>query len=246
MSDTVVSWHTEPVANQPGKVRFYFDRLDLSSEPSWAEKVNVPGIIVAWNAQAGRAYTVDFQISELNLNADDCYNHPKYWQFEYDNINNNDAGTCKLIDQTLEQLAVQGGGAVLMRSIDIEGDYGLEQLYATESRIFARTDKTTWAGDNYDNDSKLIVLDLESVDAEPVELDGEQLGQWWWIMSVIGDRAISQGGYGQLNLIDASVASQTEIQQSSIPGWGGCYQPVIDGDTVYCPMGAYGLETVGW
>lgn len=246
MSDTVVSWHTEPVANQPGKVRFYFDRLDLSDEPSWAEKVNVPGIIVAWNAQAGRAYTVDFQITEVNLNADDCYNHPKYWQFEYDNNNNDLSGTCKIIDQTLEQLAVQGGGAVLMRSIELEGDAGLEQLYATESRIFAKTDKSTWLGDNYSNDSKLVVLDLEDVNAEPVELDGAQLGQWWWIVSVIGDRAITRGGYGQLNLVDASVAEQTEIQQSSVPGWGGCYQPVIDGDTVYCPMGAYGLETVGW
>jgi hypothetical protein len=244
MSDTVVSWHTEPVANQPGKVRFYFDRLDLSSEPSWAEKVNVPGIIVAWNAQAGRAYTVDFQISEVNLNADNCYSHPKFWQFEYDN--NNNAGTCRIIDQSLEQLAVQGAGAVLMRSIEIEGDSGLEQLYATESRIFARTDKSTWYGENYDNQSKLVVLDLDDVNAEPIEYDGAQLGHYWWLMAVIGDRAITQGGYGQLNLIDASDVEQTDIQQSSVPGWGGCYQPVIDGDTVYCPMGAYGLETVTW
>jgi hypothetical protein len=242
-----VSWHTEPVANQPGKVRFYFDRLDLSGAPSWAEKVNVPGIIVAWNAQTGRAYTVDFQISEVNLDADDCYNHPKYWRFEYNNNNNNDlSGTCKLIDQTLEQLAVQGAGAMLMRSIDIEGDAGLAQLYATQSRIFAKTDKTTWVGDNYNDETKLVVLDLDDLDAEPVTLDAQQLGQWWWIMAVIDDRAITQGGYGELSLIDASQAAQTEIQQSSVPGWGGCYRPVIDGDTVYCPMGPYGLETVGW
>jgi hypothetical protein len=246
MSDTVVSWHTEPVVNQPGKVRFYFDRLDLSGEPSWAGKVNVPGIIVAWDAQAGRAYTVDFQVHEVNLDANDCYNHPKYWQFEYDNINNDDSGTCKLIDQSLEQLAVQGAAAMLMRSIDIEGDSGLEQLYATDSRIFAKTDKSLWANDSYSNDSKLVVLDLDDANAEPVEIDGEQLGQWWSIVSVVGDRAISQSGYGQLSLIDASDVEQTEIQESSVPGWGGCYQPVIEGDTVYCPMGPYGLETVGW
>jgi hypothetical protein len=245
MSDTVVSWHTEPVANQPGKVRFYFDRLELGSEPSWAQKVNVPGIVVAWNAQTGRAHAVDFQISEVNLDADACYNHPKYWQFEYTD-ENYQAGICKLIDQSLEQLAVQNGNAMLMRTIEIEGDFGLEQLYATESRIFARTDKTTWLGENYNSESKLVVLDLEDANAEPVEYDGQQLGQWWWLMSVIGDRAITQGDYGQLNLIDASNVSQADIQQSSVPGWGGCYRPVLDGETVYCPMGAYGLETVTW
>lgn len=245
MSDTVVSWHTEPVDNQPGKVRFYFDRLDLSETPSWAQKVNVPGIIVAWNQQTGRAYTVDFQITEVNLGADDCYNHPKYWEFIYDN-NNFDTGVCKLIDQTLEQLAVQGGGAQLMRSIEIEGELGLSQLYATSSRIFAQADKSSFVNDNYVNESKLIVLDLDDANAEPVELDGQQLGQWWWLMAVVGDRAIAQGDYGQLSLIDATVVEQTEVQQSSVPGWGSCYQPVIDGETVYCPMGPYGLETVSW
>jgi hypothetical protein len=245
MSDTVISWHTEPVENQPGKVRFYFDRLDLSGEPQWGAKVNVPGIVVAWNAQTSRAYTVDFHISEVNSSADDCYNHPKYWSFINDN-DNNDVGVCQLMEQTLEQLHVQGSGAVLMRSIDIEGDYGLEQLHATESRIFAKTDKSTWFNDNYNDDTKLVVLDLEDANAEPVVLDGEPLGQWWWIMAVIGDRAVAQGSYGELNLIDAGVAEQTEIQQSSVPGWGGCYRPVLDGETVYCPMGAYGLETVGW
>jgi hypothetical protein len=246
MSDTVVSWHTEPVANQPGKVRFYFDRLDLSGTPSWAAAVNVPGIIVAWNAQSGRAYTVDFHVSEINSTAEDCYNHPKYWEFIYTEGNQN--GVCKLMDQTLEQLAVQGSAAMHMRSIDIEGDYGLEQLHATNSRIFAKTDHSTYseADYTYTSDTKLVVLDLEDPNAEPFELDGEPIGEWWWIMAVIGDRAIAQGSYGELNLVDASIIENTEIQQSNVPGWGSCYRPVIDGDTVYCPMGPYGLETVGW
>jgi hypothetical protein len=246
MSDTVVSWHTEPVANQPGKVRFYFDRLGLDGEPSWSS-VNVPGVIVAWNEELGRAYTVDFHVTEVNLNADACYNHPKFWQFIYaENNNNNQLGVCQLIDQTLEQLAVQGGGAMLLRSIDIEGELGLEQLYASNSRIFAKSYKASWINDNYSEDSKLVVLDLDDLNAEPVVLEGEQLGQWWSLTAVIGDRAIAQGGYGELSLIDASNIEQTQITQSNVPGWGGCYQPVIDGETVYCPMGAYGLETVDW
>jgi hypothetical protein len=246
MSDTVVSWHTEPVANQPGKVRFYFDRLGLEGEPGWAS-VNVPGVIVAWDAQTGRAYTVDFNVSEVNLNADACYNHPKFWQFIYaENNNNNQLGVCKLMDQTLEQLAIQNNNAMLMRSLDIEGELGLEQLYASNSRIFAKTYKSSWIDEVYSEDSKLVVLDLDDANAEPVVLEGEQLGQWWSLTALIDDRAIAQSGYGQLSLIDASNVEQPQITQSSVPGWGGCYQPVIDGETVYCPMGAYGLETVDW
>jgi hypothetical protein len=240
MSDTVVSWHTEPVEDQPGKVRFYFDRLELDGEPGWAPKVNVPGVIVGWNAEASRAYTVDFVISEVNLGEEACYSHPKFWQYDWDN------GTCKLIDQTLEQLAVSGDAASLMRSIDIEGDSALSQLMASNSRIFAKTSKTTYISDTYTDESKLVVLDIESAYAEPVEIDGEQLGPWWWLTTVIADRAIAQGGYGELSFIDATDAAQAEVEQSSVPGWGSCYRPVVDGDTVYCPMGPYGLEAVSW
>jgi hypothetical protein len=238
MSDTIVSWHTEPVENQPGKVRFYFDRLELDGEPGWAPKINVPGVIVAWDAQAGRAFTVDFSIYDVNLSDEACWNHPKYWQF--------DGNSCKLIDQTLEQLAIQGNGAMLMRSIDIEGDSRLEQLYATDTRIFAKTGSWAYVNENYTSESSLIVLDTTVANAELVELDGSQLGQWWWFTTVFDDRAIAQSDYGGLALVDASIADQTEIVESNLPGWGGCYSPVIDGDTVYCPMGPYGLEVVDW
>ena len=92
----------------------------------------------------------------------------------------------------------------------------------------------------------LVVLDLDDANAEPVELDAEQLGPYWWLTAVVDDRAIAQGGYGELSLIDASVASAPQVQQSSVPGWNSCYRPVVDGETVYCPMGPYGLETVDW
>lgn len=103
-----------------------------------------------------------------------------------------------------------------------------------------------WVGDDYTEESKLIVLDTEVANAEPVELDGAELGPWWWVTTVIGDRAIAQGSWGELNLIDASDSGQVEIQHSSAPGWGSCYRPAIDGDTVYCPMGPYGLAVVNW
>ncbi len=248
MSDTIVSWHTEPVEGQPGKVRFYLDRLELDGAPQWAEKINVPGIVVAYDAEAGRAFTIDFEVTAANLSVDDCYEHPKYWRIDW-NDDNYDSGTCLLIDRTLERLQISGSTATQVGSFDIEGDAGLRELRASDSRIFARTDKSSWgvvAGGSYDYDTQLVIVDIGSNSTSVHQHDGEQLGHWWYITGVEGDRAVVRSNSSELSLIDAGDPAQPDILHSSLPGWGGCYSPVIDGDTVYCPMGAYGLETVEW
>jgi hypothetical protein len=247
LSDTIVSWHTEPVEDEPGKVRFYFDRLDASGQqPAWAPKVNVPGVIVAYNADSGRAFTVDFDIEEVALNANDCYAHPKYWNFEWNGNNNNDDGICKLISHSLERLDIEGNDATLLASIDITGDAGLSQLHATDSRIFAKTSKPTWNQDNYDENSALVIVDISANNSPVHTVDGAELGQWWWMTGVDGTRMVLQSDGGDIDLVDASTYDQPQIQHSELPRWGGCYNPLIDGDTVYCPMGAYGLESVTW
>jgi hypothetical protein len=246
MSDTIVSWHTEPVEDVPGKVRFYFDRLVLGDQPHWATKINVPGIIVAYDAEAGRAFTVDFAIQQVNLSPDACWMHPKHWSFEWND--DYESGTCLLIDRTLEQLEIEGSNAYLVESHDIEGDAGIDQLFATDTRIFARTDKSTWDPDTYEEhlDTKLVIVDVSSNDATIAELDGEEFGYWWWLSEADGERAVTQQNYGDIGMIDATDIEQPEYKSSALPSWGGCYNPLIDGDTVYCPMGQYGLESVDW
>ncbi len=246
MSDTIVSWHTEPVAEIPGKVRFYFDRLDLSeATPQWATKVNVPGIIVAYDGDAGRAFTIDFELVQADLDWHACSAHPKYWNFEW---TGDDSGVCTLITRSLEQLEIAGSQAFLVESHDIEGDAGIEQLYATDTRIFAKTDKSTWDQDDFEQhlDTKLVIVDIGSSNATIEEIDGESFGAYWWLSKVDDERAVMQLDYGKLGLVDSSEIAAPEITMSALPGWGGCYNPILDGDTVYCPMGMYGLESVEW
>jgi len=244
LSDTVVSWHTEPVEGEPGKVRFYFDRLDLSgAQPAWSAKVNVPGIIVAYDDAAGRAFTVDFKLSPAQLEVNECYEHPKFWSYQN--------GKCTLIERALKRLALNGNQASLVATVDIEGDQGLQQLVASDSRIFAKVGKSSWGyyddfeGSNTAVEHKLVLVDLTAPITTAHQVDAA-IGRWWWISAVDGVRAVVHANYGELGLVDASDAAQAELRTSSLPGWGGCYNPVIDGDTVYCPMGAYGLATVEW
>ncbi|MCA9701715.1 MAG: hypothetical protein KC431_29610, partial [Myxococcales bacterium] len=249
LSDTIVSWHTEPVEGQPGKVRFYFDRMNLEGTPAWEPKVNVPGIIVAYDAEAGRAYTIDFSLSTVQSSDIDCFNNPKYWDYQWP-VNENQLGTCTLIERSLEQLAINGSQASLIESHDIEGSYGLEQLYASDSRIIARLDASWWEEgvDFYQEhiDSKLLLIDISADEPVIVQHGSEQFGNWWWLDTITGTRAIIHGSWDDLTLIDAADVNDPSIKTSSLPGWGGCYNPVIDGDTVYCPMGPYGLERVEW
>ncbi|MFO7564163.1 MAG: beta-propeller domain-containing protein [Enhygromyxa sp.] len=259
LSDSIVSWHTEPVEGQPGKVRFYFDRLEVDGgDPHWAPKINVPGVIVAYDhqdhqdhqdQQASRAFTVDFKIETVALGPEACYEHPKFWRFEYND--DYETGTCKLIERTLKRLSITGSTATLVASIDIEGDASIQQLYATNSRIFARaSESSSWGdapdGDYQEPDTRMVIVDIAGADTTVHQLEGESLGAWWWLARVEGERAVVNTSGGKVGLIDASDPSQPEVRQSSLPGWGGCYNPILDGDTVYCPMGAYGLETVEW
>ncbi|MFV8755097.1 beta-propeller domain-containing protein [Nannocystaceae bacterium ST9] len=246
MSDTIVSWHTEPVEGQPGKVRFFFDRLDTSGEPSWETAINVPGIIIAYDAEAGRAYTIDFTIETANLDSDACYEHPKFWDFEWND--DYETGTCKLIHRELEQLEIDGSHAYLTRSIDIEGEAGIDQLFTSDERLFAKRDASTYDQDDYEyhGDTQLMVMDLADPDATLHAIDGEQFGDYWWLSKVEGSRAVMQLNYGAIGLIDAENPAALDVQTSALPAWGGCYNPIIDGDTVYCPMGQYGLESVDW
>ncbi len=242
MSDSIVSWHTEPVEGLPGKVRFYFDRLDVDGQPRWADKVNVPGVVVAYDAELGRAFTVDFAITSVELAPDACYEHPKHLRYD------SQAERCELIERTLERVQISGATASLTGSYDIEGDAGLRQLWATGSRVFARTDRSGWDAqhEHYEVDTELVLVDLTS-DAPKVERhDGEPLGQWWWLAGAEGERAVVRSDAGEIALIDAGDPAQPDIQASSLPGYGGCYEPVIVDDAVYCPLGPYGLETVEW
>jgi hypothetical protein len=247
MSDTIVSWHTEPVEGQPGKVRFYFDRLDLAgATPKWATKINVPGIIVAYDAEQNRAFTVDFSIHTADLSVEQCYTHPKYWRIDWDP--NHETGTCYLIERSLERLSISGATASSSGSFDIEGDAGLVQLYATDSRIFAKVDQSSYdyVDESHERDTELVIVDIASPTTTVARHDGEGLGHYWWITRVEGERAVIRSNSSGMALVDATEVSAPIIHHSTLPGWGGCYNPILDGDTLYCPMGPYGLETIEW
>ncbi|WP_181232849.1 beta-propeller domain-containing protein [Enhygromyxa salina] len=246
LSDTIVSWHTEPLEDQPGKVRFYLDRLvQTQNSPSWAGKINVPGIVIAYDPRAGRAATVDFRLEQLELDAAACYRHPNHWTFDPD-PDPTQLGTCTLIRRTLERLELDGSQATLVETVDIEADAGLAQLLATDSRVFAKTNASWWdeAEGLYHRDTTLIIADILAPTTKLQALDGEQLGDWWWLLSVDGSRALSRSNEGHLSLVDADDLERPSVKTTALPRWSDCQRPVVAAGTIYCAMGFRGLAAV--
>ena len=244
-SDTVVSWHTEPVQGQPGKVRFYFDRLDLSGEPKWHKKINVPGVTVAYDAEADWAYTVDFEIEDKDMKPEACWEHPKFFDFEWKG--EDQEGTCRLIERTLKRVDLVDGGAVLVDTIDYEGDQGTRELRATESRIFAHTEDYGPYGDYGEGfDSDLVVVPIDEDKPKVERKDASLFGYWWYLAETSGDRAVVSADAGQVGLVDATDVSNIDISTTRLAGYGSCWRPVMDGGSVHCPQGAHGLTTLEW
>src|SRR5690606_13138808 len=59
----VVSSHFEVSPTNSSNVRFYLDRVDLSDaqEPKLLARVNIPGSLLAYDAELSRALTVDYR-----------------------------------------------------------------------------------------------------------------------------------------------------------------------------------------
>ena len=110
--DTLALSHYEAVeGDKTGKVRFFIDRIDVSNPqaPEALPKVNVPGSLLAYDAQSNRAVTVDYRKADAaDVSANDCY-EKMAGTFQYPqgvSVDENTLGTCTTITQTLNLVEI--------------------------------------------------------------------------------------------------------------------------------------------
>jgi uncharacterized secreted protein with C-terminal beta-propeller domain len=111
--DTVALSHSEPSPVNTVKLRFFLDRVDISNpkKPELLPKVNIPGSLLAYDAESNHAVTVDYRIdTKVGVTAQVCYEQlggsfsypPGQAMTDY----NVTPGNCQLLTQILYLVAI--------------------------------------------------------------------------------------------------------------------------------------------
>lgn len=118
------------------KVRFYIDRVDVSdpSSPEALPAVNVPGSLLAFNADNGRAITVDFRHdTRQGVTYEDCYQENARAVFtppndDWSNVDAGTEGTCQAVVQTLALIEINDDEAELVDSLELDRSEAVGQV----------------------------------------------------------------------------------------------------------------------
>lgn len=252
LDGTLASWHMRDVSGDESKVRFYFDRFDVSfpAAPAASPSVNVPGQVVAFDADASRVVVVGFELETIALTGEDCWSHPQQWGY------GDDGSACTIAHRPLHLLSLSGSSASLLDTLDVEGEEGrLVSVVSSGDRVFAMIREGGWYGGvvsedggvsepvDLPNDVMAIVTGQGgNALAEAARVTLSEGGAWSWMSGAAGAHALFMSDRG-LGFVDATDAAAPEVTVVPTYGWG-CYQPRVAGEVVYCPMGEYGLQAI--
>jgi len=239
-----ISWHMAPVAGDESKVRFFLERIDLSSaaSASAAPAVNVPGAVIAWDEASSRAVVADFQL-ESAADEDACWSHAASWYSYADD-------GCALVHRPLHVVQVEGDGASLLDTADIEGaDGGIRRAAASDELLFVSVQRGSyeWAEDaGYIGSPQSEITILPDWSSDDLAAGGTyvlgQSGGWLGELTALGDQLLfrASSGIGQLDASDPAAPS-FEVHEL----WGShCGNLQIRDGMAYCAMGPWGVQAV--
>ncbi len=251
----LTSWHMRAVDGDASKVRFYFDRFDVSdpSDPRARTPINVPGQPVAHGPAADRLVTVGFELDVVDAPADGCWTLPKLWSYEGDD------SQCTIANRPLHLLALHDDDAELLDTLDVEGDDGrMTAAMGDGEHLFVVVGAGNGWGWGWAEDAAVgggPTRDGERPTSSVAIVrghDGDQLVEasrvliedspWTSMIGTTGSTAVLRTDRG-IGIVDAADPEAPAL--SVIPTWGwGCYDGTLGDDAVYCPMGEYGLQVI--
>lgn len=238
----VLTSHWEPVAEMPGKVRFYLDRTTIAGGAAQPiVSTNVPGALVSYDAATQHALTLDFHQVDLPQGTpEDCW-ATGYGQWYWDNYDAN-TGYCYYMSQTLKLLDLNGGDVDILDTRGLDPNLYTYNTHVTDSRVFSQS----WSYDQQTGVSHtnlLVVSDPsgDSIDTANVEMSNND---WVYAVAAEGNRVVlasySTPGIHTLDATDMSnIVFEKKADVTSY-----VYAVTLDGDRALCSMGPYGLETV--
>jgi hypothetical protein len=263
--EIVATSHYEAVEKNPGAVRFFLDRYDLSdpSSPRLLEPVNVPGALLHYDHGAGRAVTAELRRVEApdEVTYEKCSERFATFDFEDDNWDTPD-GVCTGYYQVLHLVGLQGKGAILLDSHRLAEDESATSWSLGDGMMFATLGRSYWGmgmimmdcfGPScgyYGSSEPSELLVLGGLDGETFEvgrIEIENTDQWWgWWGSppvyAAGRKALVVGN-SELAIVDASDPGKPVVQ-SVEPISGYVDHVEVDGDIALLSLGMYGAQMV--
>jgi hypothetical protein len=260
----VATSHYEP-SPTPGRVRFYLDRVDFSdpSAPVVLPSVNIPGSLIAYDADSSHAVTADYQNLDIH---DVTYTacNEQYGSFSFEPYDRNAVdyttapGVCHARRQSLRLVAILEDGAAVVDTHTLEIGETVTTTSLGDDRLFLALgygNSYYWYGasDVYYGGGSFQSRDLSIVTlagirsgrfaASRIELPA---GDSWGYapLAAAGKRAVVSTGFrGKLQVIDATNAAAPEVvREVELSGYVQDLD-IVDG-TALASMGYDGVQAI--
>jgi hypothetical protein len=231
---SVLTSHFEPAAEDPGRVRFYIDRIDVSdpSAPKITSKVNVPGSLLAWDEGNRRAVTVDYtRVVTENVDYTTCYQSWGYRARWIPDRPDSDTyyyyegtGTCVGLRYTMRLVHVGATTASLDGSWELPRDLQISQAALGTDRLYVALNRSYYGYDCAGCSSEgmqtplLVLSGLDTGALQVRQIDLGAGGPWGGgvrHLVAFDDRALVQLGWqGELAIVDAANAAAPRVAQT--------------------------------
>jgi hypothetical protein len=143
--------HYVPSAEDPTRVIFYLDRIDVSDPraPQLLPAINIPGSLLHLDAGRGRAVTVDYRSIVETTTLDSCHaEHPnaRFLPDPAPSAGGAGTGSCTRLLYTLHLVALQGDSARLLGTTQLQDHEGIGAIALGDNRLFAAIGTRYWHG----------------------------------------------------------------------------------------------------
>lgn len=253
-SDVVTS-HWVPLAFDPDKVKFYADRITMTtpSAPVVHSPVNIPGSILAVDGPTGNLLTMDYDAHSIeNVTWETCYQMFGYdVRFEYYDPNNydyNGPGVCTWYERSLNLVGMNPSYATLLDEDPIAQGTYVGQVYAGDDRVFVEMSHYDYTGNSNDYwNGFAVVGDLGGSSITREDFQYDSTGGYYYYaypVGVAGQKLVLASYYPNgISVLDASDMSALSYEQvAELSGY--TWNVTIADDLALCAMGPYGLQSV--
>lgn len=244
--------HWAPSPTNPGKVRFYVDRLDLANPAApKLSSTNVPGSLLATDATGKRALTVTYKKVVEKIALGPCYEKWGYLaEWDYDDETWT-TGTCIGYERGLSLVQLGGATASVLDGLALPQSLSLFRYELGTDRVFVGAQESCQGCVEQPAPQVLVLSGFAAGKISMVGIEVPTASMYSSYLDTLvadGTRAVVLAGYPrEVMVLDAKVATApklTKVAKLTQESYYYSYEAQVLGDTLVLPQGPYGVTLV--